>query len=137
MPAGGHTTVIQRILERRATKPPTAAEGTTATVAVMVRLLPPPKALVALSEPIVRQAMERRITPDVLDIEISSTEHDALGKCNASFWPVIITDSPELIRKVRAKQGARAPFILYIAELDESAEREAGLMAGADDCVAR
>jgi diguanylate cyclase (GGDEF)-like protein len=50
---------------------------------------------------------------------------------------VIVTDSLELIRKVRAKQGPRAPFILYIAELDESAGREAGLVAGADDCVGR
>ena len=137
MRGGGHTTVIQRILERRATKPPTAAEGTTATVAVMVRLLPPPKALVALSEPVVRQAMERRITPDVLDVELCGAEHEALSRCNASFWPVIVTDSLELIRKVRAKQGPRAPFILYIAELDESAGREAGLVAGADDCVGR
>ena len=137
MPAGGHTTVIQRILERRAAKPPTAAEGTTATVAVMVRLLPPPKGLVAISEPVIRREMERRITADVLDVELSSTEHEALSHCNASFWPVIVTDSLELIRKVRAKQGARAPFILYIAELDESREREMGLVAGADDCVAR
>src|SRR5262250_2343367 len=130
MPAGGHTTVIQRILERRATKPPTTAEGTTATVAVMVRLLPPPKALVVLSDPIMRREMERRITPDVLDIESLSDEHEALRCFKAAFRPVIVADSVELIRKLRAKQGSRAPFILYIAELDESADREAGLAAG-------
>jgi len=137
MGRGGQTTVIQRILERRAAKPATATEGTTATVAVMVRLLPPPRGLVAIFEPLVRRDMERRITPDVLDVELASSEHEALSNCTASFWPVIVTDSLELIRKVRAKQGARAPFVLYIAELDESADREAGLVAGADDCVAR
>ena len=137
MPAGGHTTVIQRILERRAAKPPTAAEGTTATVAVMVRLLPPPKSLAVLSEPLVRRDMERRITPDVLDVEWVPSEDEGLRCFKASFRAVIVTDSLELIRKVRAQQGTRAPFIVYVAELDESAEREAGFLAGADDCVAR
>ncbi len=137
MAAGGHTTVIQRILERRATKPPTGEDGTTATVAVMVRLLPPPKALVALSDSLVRQAMERRITPDVLDVVSVSDEYEALSRCAAAFWPVIITDSLEVVRRVRAKQGTRPPFVLYISELDESADRETGLVAGADDCVGR
>jgi hypothetical protein len=46
MPSDGHTTVIQRILERRAYKPP-AHEGTTAALAVMMRILQPPKVLIA------------------------------------------------------------------------------------------
>jgi len=50
---------------------------------------------------------------------------------------VIITDNLELIRKIRARQTDRAPFILYVSELDEGHEREAGLMAGADDCIGR
>lgn len=137
MAARGHTTVIQRILERRATKPPTGEEGTTATVAVMVRLLPPPRAFVALSDPTIRQAMERRITPDVLDVESVGDEREALRRFKAEFRPVMVTDSLELIRNIRALQGTRAAFIVYVAELDESADREAGLLAGADDCVAR
>ena len=43
MPAGGHTTVIQRILERRAAR--ATVEETTATIAVMLRVMPPPRAL--------------------------------------------------------------------------------------------
>ena len=45
MRSGGQTTVIQRILERRAEKPPQIQEDTSATIAVMLRVLPPPRAL--------------------------------------------------------------------------------------------
>ena len=49
--------------------------------------------------------------------------------------PVVITDSLELIRNLRARNSSHTPFILYVSELDESEEREAGLRAGADECV--
>ena len=134
---GGHTTVIQRVLERRAAKPPTGDDGTTATIAVMVRVLPPPKALLVLADPLLRQDMARQITPDVLDVEAILDEHQALESLKAAFRPVVVTDSLELIRKIRALATVRPPFILYVAELDEAADRRAGLMAGADDCVGR
>lgn len=137
MRSGGHTTVIQRVLERRAAKPVSGEEGTTATVAVMVRVLPPPKALVVLADPLLRQDMERRITPDVLEVESILDERQALQSLKTAFRPVVVTDSLELIRKVRSEQRGRAPFILYVAELDEAADRRAGLVAGADDCVGR
>ena len=50
---------------------------------------------------------------------------------------MVITDSLELIRQLRARKTARNPFVLFLAELDEAAEREAGLHAGADECVGR
>jgi two-component system, cell cycle response regulator len=138
MRSGGHTTVIQRVLERRAEKPPTGEEGTTATVAVMLRVLPPPKALLVLAEPHVRQEMERRITPDMLDLDCVEHEDEALRRFAVEFRPLVLTDSLELIRKLRSRPaGSRAPFIVYLAELDETSEREAGLAAGADECVGR
>ncbi len=136
-PGGGHTTVIQRVLEQRAQKLPTSEEGTTATVAVMVRVLPPPKALLFFQEPPLRQYIEGRLRPDMLDCESAADEADALRRLAAEFRPVVLTDSPELVRKLRSRQSARTPFILYVAELDESPEREAGLLAGADDCIGR
>jgi two-component system cell cycle response regulator len=135
--AGGHTTVIQRILERRGERPSASDEGTTATVAVMVRVLPPPKALLAFQDAPMRAFMERRVRPDMLDCESAADEAEALRRFEAEFRPVVLTDNPELVRKIRARPGQRAPYILYVAELDESAEREAGLAAGADDCVGR
>jgi len=137
MASGGHTTVIQRVLERRAAKPATIEEGTTATVAVMVRVLPPPKALLAFQDAPLRQLMQRRITPDVLECEAVADDEEALRRFGAEFRPVVLTDSTELIRKLRARPTARAPFIVYVAEVDDADEREAGILAGADECVGR
>ncbi|HXZ60874.1 MAG TPA: diguanylate cyclase [Steroidobacteraceae bacterium] len=137
MPAGGHTTVIQRVLERRGQKPPTSEEGTTATVAVMVRVLPPPKALLAFQDAPMRAFMEQRVRPDMLDCESVADEAEALRRFEAEFRPVVLTDNPEIVRRIRARTAQRAPYILYVAEIDDSAEREAGLAAGADDCVGR
>lgn len=135
-PRGGHTTVIQRILEKRAERPP-VAEDTTATVAVMVRTLPPPKALLVCRDPILRQQLERRVTADMLDIESVDDEFAALRRQASEFRPVILTDSPEFIRKLRAQNPQRAPFVVYVAERDDADEREEGLAAGADECLGR
>ena len=137
MASGGHTTVIQRVLERRAAKPATIEEGTTATVAVMVRVLPPPKALLVFQNAPLREHMERRITPDVLDCEALADDQEALRRFGAEFRAVVLTDSLELIRKLRSRTAARTPFIVFVAEVDDAQEREAGILAGADECVGR
>ena len=137
MAFGGQTTVIQRILERRAERPAEAHEGTTATVAVMLRVLPAPKALLVLQDAALRAQLMRRIAPDVFEIESVPNDDEALRRSAAEYRPVVITDSLELIRQLRARKAARTPFILYVAELDEGPEREAGLTAGADECVGR
>jgi diguanylate cyclase (GGDEF)-like protein len=133
---GGQTTVIQRILERRAERPAEAHEGTTATVAVMLRVLPAPKAMLAFHDAGLRVQMMRRIAPDVFEVEPVASDEEALRQFAAEYRPVLVTDSLELIRQLRARK-ARNPFVLYVAELDEGPEREAGLMAGADECVGR
>ena len=133
---GGHTTVIQRVLELRAQKSAAPEEGTTATIAVMVRVLPPPRALLSFGDAALLQQFERHATPDLFDAEVIGDKHEVLNRLDAQFWPVIVTDSLDLIRDVRSRPDARAPFILYVAELDESMERESGLLAGADECLA-
>ena len=137
MAFGGQTTVIQRILERRAERPAEAHEGTTATVAVMLRVLPPPRALLAFQDPALRALLTRRIAPDVFEIEAVASDEEALAKFATEFRPVVITDSLELTRQLRARKAVRAPFVIYVAELDEGPEREAGLQAGADECIGR
>jgi diguanylate cyclase (GGDEF)-like protein len=135
--AGGQTTVIQRILERRAERPAEAHEGTTATVAVMLRVLPAPKAMLVFHDAALRVQMMRRIAPDVFEVEPVATDEEALRQFAAEYRPVVVTDSLELIRQLRARKAVRNPFVLYVAELDEGPEREAGLHAGADECVGR
>jgi two-component system, cell cycle response regulator len=136
MPSGGHTTVIQRILERRAEAPRTAHDETTATVAVMVRVVPPPRALLAFAEPLLRQQLERRITADVFDLEGAGSVADGLKAFSALFCPVVFTDSLELIRALRAQQ-TRAPFIVYVSGTNPGDDLEPGLAAGADECIGR
>ena len=135
MPSSGRTTVIQRLLERRGQEV-AKAEGTTATIAVMVRVIPPPKALLAFSEPAVGQQVRLNITADMLEVEEIDDHHEAIRRL-AEFWPIIVTDSLDLIRRVRSATDGRAPFVIYISELDDAIEREAGLVAGADECLGR
>jgi two-component system cell cycle response regulator len=135
MPAGGHTTVIQRILERRAAR--ATVDETTATIAVMLRVVPPPRALLVCQDAVVRQQLERRITADMFNYESLADEHEALRRFDSEFCPVVVTDSLEMVRQLRARPAVRVPFVVYVAELDDAAEREAGLAAGADDCLAR
>jgi two-component system, cell cycle response regulator len=137
MRTGGQTTVIKRVLERRAQRPAATQEDTTATIAVMLRVLPPPRALLAIADAGIRADFERRIPPDMLEVEAATEEDQALVSLLTDFRPVIVTDSLELIRRTRSQQSARAPYIVYVAPLDESSEREAGLGAGADDCLGR
>ncbi len=137
MRSGGQTTVIQRILERRAEKPPQIQEDTSATIAVMLRVLPPPRALLVFENESILAQLEDLITADVLELETMSDEFAAVRAFTEEFRPIVITDSLELIRKVRGRQKNRAPYILYLAEIDEGPEREAGLIAGADDCIGR
>ena len=56
----------------------------------------------------------------------TSLPSPALRLFEADFRPVVLTDSPEVIRRIRARAGQRTPYILYVAEIDDSAEREGG-----------
>ncbi|MDE2050122.1 MAG: diguanylate cyclase [Gammaproteobacteria bacterium] len=137
MRTGGQTTVIKRVLERRAHQPSAIQEDTTATIAVMLRVLPPPRALLAIADAGIRADFERRIPSDMLDVETAINEDQALVSLVTEFRSVIVTDGLELIRKLRSQQSARAPYVVYVTPLDEPRERERGLAAGADDCVGR
>ena len=137
MRAGGQTTVIQRVLERRAQQPPTIQDDTSSTIAVMLRCLPPPRALLAIGDPNLCSQLESRIAPDMFDFEAAADDAEALSLFTAEFRPVVLTDSLEVIRSLRSRQSERIPFIVYISELDEGRERAAGLAAGADDCIGR
>lgn len=137
MRTDGHTTVIQRVLERRAQQPPTIQDDTASTIAVMLRCLPPPRALLAVADPVLSKHIQGRIAPDMLDFEAAEDDAAAIDAFTQEFRAVVLTDSLEVIRALRSQQAERVPYIIYISELDEAAEREAGLIAGADDCIGR
>ncbi len=135
MSSGGHTTVIKRVLERRVHKLG-PREDTTATVAVMLRVLPPPHALLAIRASDTRELLARRIHEEMLDVAVCE-EHETLEKLGEQFRAIVITDSLPLIRRIRARKLPREPFILHVAPADDPEDIEAGLEAGADDCLAR
>lgn len=133
---GGQTTVIKRLLERRIHESVTD-QDTTATVAVMLRVLPPPRALLAVSDPDLHGFLKQRLNEGMLELSSLSEELDVVEELELDFRAIFVTDSLELIRKIRASKLPRHPHIIYITGLDESDEREAALTAGADDCVGR
>jgi two-component system cell cycle response regulator len=135
--SAGRTTVIQRVLEHRDEKRAMTEEGTTATVAVMVRVLPPPKAFLVFQDPRCGQQFEQYIVPGALDCEAVLDEREALRRLRTEFRPVIITDSLGFVRRLNSRREVRSPFTVYVAERDEPKEREAGLAAGADECIGR
>ena len=135
MASGGHTTVIKLVLERRVHEPE-AREDTTATVAVMLRVLPPPHALLVIRAPDTRKHLEQRIHKEMLDVTLCD-EHETIDSLREQFRAVVITDSLPLISRIRAQKFPRDPFILYVAPIDSPGEIESGLFAGADDCLAR
>ena len=135
MSSGGHTTVIKRVLERRVHQPE-AQEDTTATVAVMLRVLPPPHALLVIRAADVRKQFELRIHHEMLDLLVCE-EHEAIELLHEQFRAVVITDSLPLVRRIRAQKLPREPFILYVAPNESLEEVDSALYAGVDDCMTR
>src|SRR3569833_900333 len=119
MRSGGQTTVIQRILERRAEKPPEIQEDTSATIAVMLRVVPPPRALLMFENESILNQLEDLVTSDVLDLQVTPKKNEAVRAFKEKYRPVIITDNHKKKRKLRALQTNRAPYILYVSEIDE------------------
>lgn len=134
--SGVETTMVKRVLERRASRRTATDEGTTATMAVMVRVVPTPHAWLAFDVPGRAADLARHIMPGVLECEVLSAE-EARRRCAEESKAVIFTDNLELIRQLRTRVQPRAPFIVYVAELDSTEERTLGLTAGADESIGR
>ena len=111
MPSGGQTTVIQRILERRAQRPLDTNGETTATLAVMLRVVPPPKALLVCQDPPLRRQLERRITAGLLECESVLDERAALQRCasgSSSASPPVCSSASPCQMSTRRCIAARA-----------------------------
>jgi two-component system, cell cycle response regulator len=130
--------LIRDILSRRTRLGSTGDERTDATIAVMLRVRPAPKALIAIAEPHLRRKIEALITADMLHTQSVSSDREALQNLAAAYSPVVVSDGLELIRQLRSRSiSDRTPYVIYVSELDEAEDRELGLAAGADECVAR
>lgn len=135
MRLGYQTTLLQRVLDGRVPQPPGIRDDTSATIGVMLRVLAPPRALLAIRDGILLSQFERRIAANLLAVQAVSDESEAMSLFELEFPPLILTDSLELIRSLRARQSEHVALIVYVSDLDEAAERDRGLAAGADECV--
>ena len=112
----GHTTVIQRVLERRAQQPPTIQDDTASTIAVMLLLSAASAApCSAVGDRSLCGHIRGRVAPDMLDFEVAEDDATAIDMFRQEFRPVVLTDSLEIIRSLRSQQADRIPFIVYIS----------------------
>jgi diguanylate cyclase (GGDEF)-like protein len=135
MGSGGQTTVIRRVLENRARPVRASSPDTTATIAVMIRVLPPPTLLLSIGDAQVRQRLLRVLEGALVNVETADALEDAVRRLDTDPCHILLTDSHELTRRVRTLRAERNPVVLFVLDVDESESRQAALNAGSDDCV--
>jgi two-component system cell cycle response regulator len=138
MDASGQTTVMRRFLEQRGRADTDNLLDTTATLAVMVRLLPPPRLLLALGEVSLRDAFSHRLSSAMLKVEAVGDDDTAISLLELDPCHILVTDSLELVRRVRAHPNERNLVVMVLVGAGgEEAQRVQAIEAGADDCIAR
>jgi two-component system cell cycle response regulator len=102
---------------------------------LMRQALPPTRALLALSPGTARGKLRESLWADLLDIEVISDRRRALSCLAREFYPIVLTDSLELIRALRHRRQRCSAVIIYLCARIDSADRAAGIQAGADECI--
>lgn len=108
------------------------AEDATATVAVMVRLQPPPRAVVCLADSAQEARFAESFEGALFDANIIASAEDAYAAMKVEVRKLAITDSLQLIRQLRALSARDYIHILFVGSY---ASESAALKAGADDCI--
>jgi diguanylate cyclase (GGDEF)-like protein len=108
------------------------ATDMTGTVAVMVRLQPPPRALLCVADPEQESRFAEVFAGGLFDAQIISGEEDSYAAIQAQFRKLVITDSVSLIARLRALGCKDYLHILFVGS---NASEGAALKAGADDCL--
>ncbi len=138
MGAAGHTTVIQRILERRGAPIEGAhSPDTTATIAVMLRTLPPPRLVLAVEGGGLRRQLADQLAGELVEVVETGDDAEAARLIDEEGCHILVTDSLEITRRVRSIRRERNPVVLFVLEIDDDHERARALGAGADDCLPR
>jgi diguanylate cyclase (GGDEF)-like protein len=106
----------------------------TGTVAVMVRLQAPPRALVCVADPAQEIRFAEVFQDALFEVDIIAAEEDAHAAMQAQFRKLAITDSLQLIAQLRMHNFRDYLHILFVGS---NASEAAALKAGADDCVSQ
>ena len=121
----------------RASRPPSSTEETTASIAVLLRVVPPPKALLVCRTRSCGSNSSGASPPTCSTLNRSPTRPRRCRRFHAEFRPVVLTDSLEMVRKLRTRQPGAHALHPVLRRSRRCPEREAGLVAGADECVGR
>jgi PleD family two-component response regulator len=105
----------------------------TATLAVMVRLQAPPQALVCVADPTQEARLAEAFEEGALfDANIIADEENAYAAMRAQLRKLVITDSLQFVRQLRALDFRDYVHILFVGS---SSSETAALERGADDCI--
>jgi diguanylate cyclase (GGDEF)-like protein len=128
------TRLVRQILKRRSTtaEPPRdGEEDTTATVTVMLRVQPPPRALLVVDAEY-RERLGHALEESGFEVSHSNSKDQALEAMAAAHHPLVMTDRLELVQRLRELKFPRLlQIILVTGGADWQAE--GALRAGADE----
>jgi len=129
---------MRRFLEQRGTAHGENLRDTTANLAVMVRLMPPPRLLLVLAEASLRDAFSHRLNSALLEVDAVADDETAIAMLELDPCHILVTDSLDLVRRIPAHPDERHPVVLVLIDKgDDETQRVQAVQAGADDCIAR
>ncbi|HZO22168.1 MAG TPA: diguanylate cyclase, partial [Steroidobacteraceae bacterium] len=133
MPRARHTAMIECLIQGEISAD--AESDPLEALSLMRRALPPTRALLALAPGTSRGKLRETLWADLLEIELVSDRREALSRLARDFYPIVLTDSLELIRALRHRRSRCSAVLIYFSARSDSADRAAGIRAGADDCI--
>lgn len=128
------TRLVRQILKRRnatAESPDGGEEDTTATVTVMLRVQPPPRALLVVDGEY-RDRLRHALDDSGFEATLCNSKDQALEAMAAAHYPLVMTDRLELVQRLRE---LKIPRLLQIILVTSGADwqAEGALRAGADE----
>jgi len=132
VPSGSPTQLVRGLIDSAAPLPNGAGADMTGTVAVMVRLQAPPRALVCVADPAQQIRFAGLFKNALFDADMVASVEDAYKLIQVQFRKFAISDNVQLIARLRA---IPFPDYLHILFVGSSSSDAAALMAGADDCI--
>jgi len=133
MARDSQTTLIERLVNGEIGR--TAELDPAEALALMRRALPPTRTLLAVSHHAVQARLGEALWADLLDLEAVPDRREAMELLTARFYPIVLTDSLDLIRALRPRKSRCTSVIIYLSPRDTVGDRAAGIRAGADECV--
>jgi len=136
-PAGADspTQLVRQILRQRGpvSHPVNGDEGMAATVSVMLRVQPPPCALLMIGTALYER-FRSALHAAGFDVTAASTQDEAAKVMDARHHALAVTDRVELLHSLGTLRTGRLLQIIQIT-LDRNGEAEAAIRAGADECL--